>query len=131
MRTTLAAVAAALVAAAALAGCAATSSEAAPARSSRATPAASPDPVAACTHQVTYWVGESLRAAPDHGFDYQHMGLSGATYEVVRRLTAEAHESSAPASERDAAVHRRALEECRVLKGPGASATPGAGTGWP
>ena len=131
MRTTLAAVAAALVAAAALGGCAATSSGAATAGSTRATPTASPDPVQACTRQVTYWVGESLRAAPDQGFDYQHMGLSGATYEVVRRLTAEARESSASAADRDAAVLRRALEECRVLKGPSASATPGGGTGWP
>lgn len=78
--------------------------------------------------QVTYWVGESLRAAPDQGFDYQHMGLSGATYDVVRAVTAEAR---AAGGDVDGLVGRRALEECRVLRGPGSSPTGGAGTGWP
>jgi hypothetical protein len=105
-----------------------------------ASPTASPDPVAACARQVTYWVGESLRAAPDQGFDYQHMGLSGATYEVVRTVTAEARAAGGDMSDTSdtgspagtgALVARRALEECRALKGPGSTPTEGAGTGWP
>ena len=55
-----------------------------------AAPGRSESPVQACTRQVGYWVGESLRLAPDQGFDYQHMGLSGRTYDVVQAVTAEA-----------------------------------------
>ena len=131
MRTTLAAVAAALLGAVIVAGCATASPDAVSPGSTRTTPTPSPDPVEACTRQVTYWVGESVRAAPDQGFDYQHMGLSGATYDVVRHLTTEARDAATSAADLDAFVARRALEECRVLKGPGASAPTGAGTGWP
>ena len=95
---------------------------------SATSPMPSPDPVQTCVRQVTYWVGESLRAAPDQGFDYQHMGLSGATYDVVRAVTREARAASGDV---DALVARRALEACHALKGPGATPTDGAGTGWP
>ena len=117
-----------------LAGCGATSSEGAAGgrttspSASESSPAPSPDPVQACVRQVTYWVGESLRAAPDQGFDYQHMGRSGATYDVVRAVTREARAASGDV---DALVARRALEACHALKGPGATPTDGAGTGWP
>jgi hypothetical protein len=91
-----------------------------------------PDPVQACVRQVTYWVGETLRDAPDQGFDYQHMGLSGATYEVVRDLVDEARERGGPDAATAGLVAGRAEEECRVLKGSDAtgSADPGGG-GWP
>ncbi|WP_392543835.1 hypothetical protein [Oryzobacter telluris] len=110
-------------------GCAAPSSEDAATAPATASPSASPDPVRACTRQVTYWVGETLRAAPDQGFDYQHMGLSGATYEVVRRLTDEARAALGTEADREALVARRALEECRLLEA--AAPGPGNGTGWP
>lgn len=86
----------------------------------------------ACVRQVTYWVGETLRAAPDQGFDYQHMGLSGATYEVVRDLVDEARERGGPDAATAGLVAGRAEEECRALKGSDATGTadPGVG-GWP
>ena len=119
----------ALAAACLLAGCATAPPTVARTPSATSSPTPStPDPVQACVRQVTYWVGESLRAAPDQGFDYQHMGLSGATYDVVRALTAEAR---AAGGDPTSLVERRALEECRALKGPGAAPTDGAGTGWP
>lgn len=98
-----------------------------PAATSSPTPS-TPDPVEVCVRQVTYWVGETLRAAPDEGFDYQHMGLSGATYDVVRAVTAEARAASADV---DALVARRALEECRVLRGSGATPPTDGSGGWP
>ncbi|MFQ6170872.1 hypothetical protein ACK8HX_04635 [Oryzobacter sp. R7] len=104
----------------------AASSATAPTSGPTSSPA--PDPVQACVRQVTYWVGESLRAAPDQGFDYQHMGLSGATYGVVRSLTAEAR---AATGDVDALVARRSLEECRTLRGSGSTAGSDPGTGWP
>ena len=111
-------------------GCAAPSSDDAATARATPSPSASPDPVQACTRQVTYWVGETLRAAPDQGFDYQHMGLSGATYEVVRRLTDEARAAPGTQADREALVPRRALEECRVLNAAEPE-TPDNGTGWP
>jgi hypothetical protein len=49
-----------------------------------------PDPVAACTDQLTYWAGEELRGAPDAGFDYQEMGLTGAQFAALNTLVDEA-----------------------------------------
>jgi hypothetical protein len=42
-----------------------------------------PDPVTACTSQLTYWAGEQLRGA-DAGYDYQEMGLTSAQNDALR-----------------------------------------------
>ena len=81
----------AAVLAALLAGVAACGTPA-PGRSSAPTtsPAPRPDPVSACADQLTYWAGEELRAAPDAGFDYQEMGLTGAQFHALDALVDEA-----------------------------------------
>ena len=92
------------------------------------TPAlATESPEAACTRQVSYWVGELLRQSPDQGFDYQHMGLSGRTYDVVRSVTAAAR----AAGRTDPTwVAEQAGSACRaaVAREPSATSTSG---GWP
>ena len=92
------------------------------------TPAvATESPEAACTRQVSYWVGEILRQSPDQGFDYQHMGLSGRTYDVVRSVTAAAR----AAGRTDPTwVAQEAQSACRAAT----AAEPSAGStfgGWP
>ncbi len=126
---------AAVLALALLAGCATTSEGGGSGAASSppaASPTAGPDPVQVCVRQVAYWVGETLRAALDQGFDYQHMGLSGATYEVVRSLVAESRERGGLDAATPVLVATRAEEECRALHGPApsGSADRGAG-GWP
>lgn len=93
------------------------------------TPPASPSesPDVACTRQVSYWVGETLRLAPDQGFDYQHMGLSGWTYEVVRSVTARAR---AQGRSDTTWVAQQAESACReaIEQRPRVTSTSG---GWP
>jgi hypothetical protein len=59
-----------------------------------ALPATSPQPrpdlVATCANQLTYWAGEELRSAPDAGFDYQEMGLTGAQSDALDTLVEQA-----------------------------------------
>lgn len=38
-----------------------------------------------CTTQVGYWV-ERLQDDPEHSYDYQEMGLSSVTYEVLEEV---------------------------------------------
>lgn len=95
----------------------------------RVTATASPSesPVDACTRQVSYWVGETLRLAPDQGFDYQHMGLSGRTYDVVRAVTAEARAAGRSDPGWVAERARAGCEEA-IRATPDATSTFG---GWP
>ena len=90
-----------------------------------ATPSPTPDPVQTCIRQVTYWVGQALRESPDQGLDYQEMGLSDATYQVVRSVTRELRRTG---SSDPAAVARLATAGCRAL--PTSSPTGDEG-GWP
>lgn len=95
-------------------------------RASRtATPSPTPDPVQTCISQVTYWVGEALRESPDQGLDYQEMGLSDATYQVVRSVTRELRRTG---SSDPAEVVRLATAGCRAL--PTSTPTGDVG-GWP
>ncbi|WP_156911126.1 hypothetical protein [Arsenicicoccus bolidensis] len=82
----------------------------------------------ACSRQVTYWVGQQLRRAPDQGFDYQEMGLSGRTYDVVRAVT-----SAARAARRsdDDWVAQRSRSACREAVARWTSAPAPEGGGWP
>jgi hypothetical protein len=57
------------------------------------------DPVTACTTQLTYWAGEMLRGAPDHGGDYQHMGLTSTSYEELLALVANARQQPSVSEE--------------------------------
>ena len=84
-------------------------------------------PVQACTRQVSYWVGETLRLAPDQGFDYQHMGLSGRTYEVVQTVTEQAR---AAGRSDPGWVAERARAGCEEAIGTSPDATSTSG-GWP
>jgi len=86
------------------------------------------DPETACSRQVTYWVGQQLRRAPDQGFDYQEMGLSGRTYDVVRAVT-----SAARAARRsdDDWVAQRSRSACREAVARWTSAPAPEGGGWP
>lgn len=59
----------------------------APAPTTTAAPAIAPssplpDPVTACTSQLTYWAGEQLRGA-DGGYDYQEMGLTSGQNDAL------------------------------------------------
>lgn len=49
-----------------------------------------PDPVTVCTNQLVYWAGEQLRGAPDKGWDYQHMGLTGEENNALDAVVAKA-----------------------------------------
>jgi len=79
------ALAAAVVAVGLLTGC---GEPAAPAATEAATasPTPSADPITQCAAQLAYWVNEALRGAPDRGYDYQEMGLSGAKYEALNAI---------------------------------------------
>lgn len=68
-----------------------------------------PDLVTACTNQIVYWAGEQLRAAPDKGFDYQHMGLTGDENDVLRQVVTRAEVEGA------GVVERLAREGCAEL----------------
>ena len=116
----------ALALAVGISGCSTDSGAGVPATTTSIT-SATESPVQVCARQVSYWVGESLRLAPDQGFDYQHMGLSGRTYDVVRAVTAQAR----AAGRSDAGwVADRALEACEeaIRMSPDATSTSG---GWP
>ena len=115
-----------LVLAALAAGCSTSSGDDAPGPSASTTTAATESPVEACARQVSYWVGESLRLAPDQGYDYQHMGLSGRTYDVVRAVTAEAR---AAGRSEPAWVAERASAACEQAIGDSPEAT--STSGWP
>lgn len=116
-------VAALLAAAVVLVGCGSPAVEApAPSVSARV------DPVVACTAQLDYWVQASLAPdAPDHGFDYQEMGLSGRSYEALVEILDQARQSPTPVS--DAWVHDRTSAACHALQ---ASPRPSSSAGgWP
>ena len=107
-----------------LAGCG-TGPAAAPATPASRTPAPTPDPVTVCTNQLTYWATEELRAAPDSGFDYQEMGLTGAQFDALGVLVAEAR-AQGPALPADwLAARARAL--CTQIT----AQPPRTGGGWP
>lgn len=81
----------------------------------------------ACTRQVAFWVGETLRRSPDQGFDYQHMGLSGRTYDVVRSVTVKAR---AEGRSDPTWVVQQARSACREAIERQAPTAPSSG-GWP
>ena len=115
-RTSLVALAAVL-----LAGCAGPPPAAPPPPS---TPPA-PDPVTVCTDQLVYWAGEQLRGAPDGGFDYQEMGLSGAQADALSDLVDDAR-AQGPDLAPDR-VPSRARELCTRI----AAQPPRTGGSWP
>jgi hypothetical protein len=109
-------------------------------------PAPRPDPVAACTAQLTYCNrsghdasapdsvrgsrpapdhDEDLRGAPDRGFDYQERGLTGAQADALADLVAQARAQGA-ALPPDWVV-TQARERCAAL----ATRPPSTAGGWP
>lgn len=79
----------ALAALALLAGCSATPT-AAPSGTTSAVPAPTSDPSASrtadCVESVIYWVQRARERGPDHGFDYQEMGLGNDSFEAFREV---------------------------------------------
>jgi type IV pilus biogenesis protein CpaD/CtpE len=89
------------------------------------TTTAGPDPVTVCVNQLTYWAEEQLRGAPDRGFDYQEMGLTGAQADALRGLVDEAR---APGQARASDwLPARARTLCTEI----AARPPSTGGGWP
>jgi hypothetical protein len=84
-----------------------------------------PDPVAACASQLTYWAGEELRGAPDAGFDYQEMGLTGAQSDALDTLVEQARALGPDLPQGWVAARARAL--CTDL----AAQPSRTNTGWP
>ena len=84
-----------------------------------------PDPVAACTAQLTYWADEDLRGGPDPGFDYQERGLTGAQADALADLVAQARaEGSALPPDW---VATQARERCTAI----VARPPSTAGGWP
>jgi hypothetical protein len=104
----------------AVAGCAAAQPASAPPST-----APRPDPVAACTAQLTYWAGEDLRGGPDRGFDYQERGLTGAQADALADLVAQARAQGAALPPDWVATQAR--ERCAAL----ATRPPSTAGGWP
>lgn len=67
------------------------------------------DPVEVCAGGLVYWAGEQLRGAPDKGFDYQHMGLTGEENNALEEIVARAKVEGA------GVVDRLAREACARL----------------
>ena len=84
-----------------------------------------PDPVAACTAQLTYWADEDLRGAPDRGFDYQERGLTGAQADALADLVAQARAQGAALPPDWVATQAR--ERCAAL----VARPPSTAGGWP
>ena len=84
-----------------------------------------PDPVAACTAQLTYWADEDLRGAPDRGFDYQERGLTGAQADALADLVAQARAQGAALP--PDWVASQARERCAAL----VARPPSTAGGWP
>ena len=72
-----------------------------------------PDPVSACTAQLTYWADEDLRGAPDRGFDYQERGLTGAQADALADLVAQARAQGAAVAPDWVATQAR--ERCTAI----------------
>jgi len=84
-----------------------------------------PDPVAACTAQLTYWADEDLRGGPDRGFDYQERGLTGAQADALADLVARARAQGAALPPDWVATQAR--ERCAAL----VARPPSTAGGWP
>ena len=86
---------------------------------------ARPDPVDACTAQLTYWADEDLRGAPDRGFDYQERGLTGAQADALADLVAQARaQGDAPPP---GWIATQARERCTAI----VARPPSTAGGWP
>jgi len=99
-----------------------------------ATPSKTPKTrVQSCVESVDYWATEILKAFRDPGYDYQHMGLSDAQYQMVREIVAMAK----PVKERDglpaalALVDREAQRRCQERYATATAVPTGGSGGWP
>jgi hypothetical protein len=108
----------------AVGGCGATVSNPVPASAPPSTPQR-PDPVAACTAQLTYWADQDLRGAPDRGFDYQERGLTGAQADALADLVAQARAQGGALPPDWVAAQAR--ERCTVI----VARPPSTAGGWP
>lgn len=87
----------------------------------------------ACVRDVTYWIDEALAKKKDLGYDYQHMGLTAAVYDILRVVQPQAlaeqrraGDAAAKALARDAA--RAPCEQAAAKR---ATASPNSRGGWP
>jgi hypothetical protein len=84
-----------------------------------------------CARQVGYWVGEALKPGTTTYGDYQSMGLSGSSYELVLDISKQAKRFRKTATQEQTLVFVAQQAERRCAKAAASCTTTASSNGFP